>query len=174
MTEHAVAKFEALILPHLDSAYTFARYILRDEHDAQDAVQEAALRAFRGFSSYRGGDPRSWLLVIVRNVCFTSIRRHRGEPLTTLPHENGSAALIEPRSADEHAIAESDATAIREAVASLPVEFREVIILRELQALSYAEIGEIVGIPLGTVMSRLSRGRRGLSQRLAHLARGVG
>jgi RNA polymerase sigma-70 factor (ECF subfamily) len=174
VTEHAVAKFEALILPHLDSAYTFARYILRDEHDAQDAVQEAALRAFRGFSSYRGGDPRSWLLVIVRNVCFTSIRRHRGEQLTPLPHDSGTAALIEPRSADESAIAESDATAIREAVASLPVEFREVIILRELQGLSYAEIGKIVGVPLGTVMSRLSRGRRGLSQRLAHLARGVG
>jgi RNA polymerase sigma-70 factor (ECF subfamily) len=167
MAEQDVAQFEALIVPHLDAAYTLARYLLRDEHDAQDAVQDAALRAFRHFEGFRGGDARGWFMAIVRNRCFTRLRsdRRAAQITAVLPHHYGSVAT-EPRSADAAAIEESDRAAIAQAVASLPAEYREVIVLRELQDLSYSEISGVVGVPIGTVMSRLSRARRRLAKAL--------
>ena len=175
MSEDRVAQFESLILPHLDAAYTFARYMLRDAHDAQDAVQDASLRAYRHFNTFRGGDARAWFLVIVRNVCLSQQRRTRSEErLTTSSEVASDERAVEPIATDAAAVSESDMTAIRRAVAGLPVEFREVVVLRELHELSYAEIGKVVGLPLGTVMSRLARARRTLAQRLGHLTREVG
>jgi RNA polymerase sigma-70 factor (ECF subfamily) len=162
-------RFNAVILPHLDAAYSLACYLLRDEHNAQDVVQDAALRAFRYLNSYRDGDPRAWFLAIVRNCCLTWHRRHRHDRLTIpLAPEHASAAL-EAREADAQAIEASDRAAISRAVAELPVVFREVIILREVQGMSYAQIGTVIGVPIGTVMSRLSRARRRLASILGSL-----
>jgi len=175
VSEDRVAQFESLILPHLDAAYTFARYMLRDAHDAQDAVQDASLRAYRHFNTLRGGNARAWFLVIVRNVCRSQQRRTRSEErLTTSSEVAGDERAVEPIATDAAALRESDMTAIRRAVAALPAEFREVVVLRELNDLSYAEISKVVGIPIGTVMSRLARARRTLAQRLGHLTREVG
>lgn len=163
MGQQQVERFEELILPHLDDAYTLARYLLRDEHDAQDATQDAALRAFRYFDNFRDGDARAWFLVIVRNCCRTWRRRHHSDRLT-VPFTDDHASIVQDsRATDAVAIERSDRAAIERAVASLPVEFREVIVLRELQGLSYAQIGSVVGVPVGTVMSRLSRARKRLT-----------
>ena len=161
-------RFEELILPHLDTAYTLARYLLRDEHDAQDVVQEASLRAFRHFGGYRGGDARAWFLAIVRNCCL-SFQRKRSAPRVVPLLAEHDAAAVEPRGADARAMERSDRFAIERAVAALPAEYREVIVLREVEGLSYAEISEVAGVPIGTVMSRLSRAR----QRLAAALRGL-
>src|SRR6476469_9247519 len=163
MASAETERFEALIIPHLDSAYTLARYILRDEHDAQDAVQDAALRAFRYFSSYRGGDPRAWFFTIVRNCCHTLRQRNPTVPLPDSIIEEVSQSLYDPTETDSSAIEHSQQVAIMRAVQSLPVEFREIIVLREIQELSYAEISEVTGVPAGTVMSRLSRARKRLA-----------
>jgi RNA polymerase sigma-70 factor (ECF subfamily) len=160
-------RFDAVILPHVDAGYTLACYLLRDEHDAQDVVQDAALRAFRYFDSYRDGDARAWFLAIVRNCCLTWQRRHRNDRLTVpLASEHASAAR-ELRETDARAIEASERAAINRAVAELPAEFREIIILREVQGMSYAEISTVVGVPIGTVMSRLSRARRRLASVLS-------
>ena len=156
-------RFEALIVPHLDAAYTLARYMLRDEHDAQDAVQDAALRAFRYFNTYRDGDPRAWFLTIVRNCCHTWRQRNPVIPSNYSLAEEMSQALYDPTETDSSAIQNSQQAAITRAVQSLPVEFREVIVLREIQELSYAEITQVTGVPIGTVMSRLSRARKRLA-----------
>jgi RNA polymerase sigma-70 factor (ECF subfamily) len=163
MASSETDRFEALIIPHLDAAYTLARYVLRDEHDAQDAVQDAALRAFRYFSTYRDGDPRAWFLAIVRNCCHTLRRRNPAIPLNDSLVEEMSQSLYEPTETDSLAIEKSQQAAITRAVQNLPVEFREVIVLREVQELSYAEISEVTGVPIGTVMSRLSRARKRLA-----------
>jgi RNA polymerase sigma factor (sigma-70 family) len=156
-------RFEELILPHLDDAYTLARYLLRDEHDAQDVVQDAALRAFKYFNSFRDGDPRAWFMVIVRNCCMTWRRRHHIDTMTVPYADDHLSAAGESPSADAAAIEQSDRAALARVVGALPVEFREVIVLRELQGLSYAQISEVVGVPVGTVMSRLSRARKRLA-----------
>jgi RNA polymerase sigma-70 factor (ECF subfamily) len=160
-------RFEALIIPHLDAAYTLARYMLRDEHDAQDAVQDAALRAFRYFASYREGDPRAWFLAIVRNCCHTWRQRNQTIPLNDSFAEV-SQTLRAANETDSSAIERSERAAITRAVQGLPVEFREVIVLREIQDLSYAEISQITGVPIGTVMSRLSRARKRLAALLGN------
>ena len=159
-----LARFEALILPHLDPAYTLARYLLRHDEDAQDATHDAVLRALRHFGGFRGEDARAWLLTIVRNTCYTWHRRSRtnekeiafDEELhsETGAEENPEAALL--RAADRDTVSR--------ALDALPAEFREVIVLRELQGLSYREIAELTEVPIGTVMSRLSRARRYLEQ----------
>lgn len=170
MAQQQVERFEDLILPHLDDAYTLARYLLRDEHDAQDAVQDAALRALRHFSGYRDGDARAWFLTIVRNCCFTLQSRQRND-LSTIPLvDDHSPAIRDSRQADDLAIERSDRAMIARAVSALPIEFREVIVLREIQQLSYAHISAIVGVPIGTVMSRLSRARKRLSAALGSSA----
>ncbi|MDQ6633243.1 MAG: sigma-70 family RNA polymerase sigma factor [Gemmatimonadota bacterium] len=166
MAQHHRERFEALILPHLDDAYTLARYLLRNEHDAQDVVQDAALRAFRYFDRYRDGDPRAWFLAIVRNCCFTWRRRHRSDRLTISFDDEVAPALEGSTATDALAIAQSDRAALERAVGSLPIEFREVVVLREVQGMSYSQIAAVIGVPIGTVMSRLSRARMRLAAAL--------
>ena len=170
MAPRSLEQLEALILPHLDDAYTLARYLLRDEHDAQDAVQDAALRAVRYAEGFRDGDARAWFLVIVRNCCLTRRKRRKTEPLTISIGGDDAPALADSRGADELAIQRSTREALARAVSALPVEFREVIVLREIQQLSYAQISDVVGVPIGTVMSRLSRARKRLAVALGHMS----
>src|SRR5437870_618130 len=121
-------RFERVVLPHLDDAYTLARYLLRDEHDAQDAVQDAALRALRYFETYREGDARAWLLAIVRNSCYTLQRRRRNDRSTiSIGEDHVLPTLHDPHPADAEAIAASERLALERALGQLPVEFREVI-----------------------------------------------
>jgi len=174
MAHSDVERFERVILPHLDDAYTLAHYLLRDEHDVQDAVQEAVLRALRFFHGYRDGDPRAWLLTIVRNCCHSWQRSRRTDRLTVeYGDDDVSTRLYATERADSRAIAASDQAAITRAVAALPVEYREVIVLRELHELSYKEISNMTGVPMGTVMSRLARARERLADALGMLERGV-
>jgi RNA polymerase sigma factor (sigma-70 family) len=158
--------FEARILPHLDDAYTLARHVLGDEHDAQDAVQDAALRAFRHFAGFRGDNARAWFLAIVRNCCLT-LREGGAVDRATVPFGEQHLSIVrDDESADASAIAQSERAQVERALADMPIEFREVLVLREVQGLSYAEISDIVGVPAGTVMSRLSRARRRLAAKL--------
>jgi RNA polymerase sigma-70 factor, ECF subfamily len=162
----AVARFEETALPHLDAAYSLARHLLRNEHDAEDVVQDAYLRALRHFGGYRGGDMRSWLLTIVRHTCYSWLRRHKMDILST---EFDEAVHGDSRTADdpeEEMLRGALRDALDQAIEGLPIEFREVVILREVQGLSYAEIAQVVGIPVGTVMSRLSRARQRLQRAL--------
>jgi len=167
-TEVAVlTSFEEAMLPHLDAAHNLAKWLLRNEQDAQDVVQEAYLRAFRSFAGFRGSNGRAWLLTIVRNTAYTLLKKNRSADLTTTfdeeihasGHESASPAMIL-----EHA---EDAELIKNAMDELPAEFREILSLRHQESLSYNEIGEILKIPLGTVMSRLARARSKLKEFLA-------
>lgn len=169
MESSELERFEAVVLPHLDAAYTLARYLTRNDQDAQDVVQDASLRALRYFQGFRGAgsaEGRAWLLAIVRNTAYTRRQRHRADALTTEFDEERHSEAV----ADEHPAAgieaESDRAALRRAIDELPPEFREVIVLRELEGLSYKEISDVVGVPVGTVMSRLSRARRRLEAAL--------
>src|SRR5213592_2947748 len=162
-----LASFEAAILPHLDAAHNLAKWLLRNEQDAQDVVQEAYLRAFKSFGGFHGSNGRAWLLTIVRNTAYMLLKKNRAVDLTTtfdeeihaIGHESASPAAIL-----EHA---EDAEVITKALDELPAEFREVLTLRHQEGLSYKEIGEIVKIPTGTVMSRLARARAKLKEYLA-------
>jgi len=156
-------RFEAATLPHLDAAYNLARWLLRDDQAAQDVVQEAYLRALRYFDGLRGGDARPWLLSIVRNTCFTWLRE-RGHPAVEFDEARDSdqfdPALHTPTDGPAQLLERKlDRARVNVAIAALPPMFREMLILRELESLSYEDIAGIVGIPLGTVMSRLSRAR---------------
>jgi len=162
MAEQQVQRFEQMVLPHLDDAYTLARYLLRDEHDAQDAVQNAVLRALRHFEGFRHGDPRAWLLTIVRNCCY-DWHKGRMERSTVSFNESEAESIADSRATDDLVIEGTEQDRIRAAVDALPAELREVIVLRELNELSYREISEVVGAPMGTVMSRLSRARNRLA-----------
>jgi RNA polymerase sigma-70 factor (ECF subfamily) len=163
MTDGSLQRFERVVLPHLDDAYTLARYLLRDEHDAQDVVQEASLRALRYFEGYSGGDARAWLLAIVRNCSRTWRKRHRFDERTVPFDEAADISTSEADAPDVAAVQASEQARVQHAIDSLPDEFREVIVLREVQDLSYREIGDIVGVPIGTVMSRLARARKRLA-----------
>jgi RNA polymerase sigma-70 factor (ECF subfamily) len=173
VTEGIADRFERVMLPHLDDAYTLARYLLRDEHDAQDVVQDAALRALRYFEGFSGDDARAWLLAIVRNCALDWRRRHRVDersvPFDDVAHGSAGAA----RDADAAAIAWSERARVQRALDELPFEFREVIVLREVQELRYREISDVLGVPIGTVMSRLARARRQLAALLDPDAREV-
>ena len=154
--------FEEAVMPHLDAAYNLARWLTRNEADAQDMVQEAYLRALRFFGGFHGTDARAWLLTIVRNTCYTWLKRSRSPELSgdfdevVLTKESD-----EPNPEASHFL-KVQSQLINEAIEKLPIEFREVVILRELEELSYKEIASITGIPIGTVMSRLSRARKRL------------
>ena len=165
--EHELASFEAMMLPCMDAAHNLARWLLRNEQDAQDVVQEAYLRAFRSFAGFRGSNGRAWLLTIVRNTAYTLLKKNRAVDLTTAFDEEIHATgyeSVSPATILEHA---EDAELIKNAMDGLPAEFREILILRHQENLSYNEIGDILKIPIGTVMSRLARARGKLKQYLA-------
>ena len=162
MQELKHTRFEQTVLSHLDAAYNLARWLTQDDHDAEDVVQEACLRAFRFFDGFRGGDSRAWLLTIVRHTCYTWLKKNRGHELVSFDEELDN--VESEASAEELLLASVDQQSLRKALAELPVEFREVIVLRELEELSYKEIAHIAGVPLGTVMSRLARARKRLEQ----------
>jgi RNA polymerase sigma-70 factor (ECF subfamily) len=158
--------FEQTVLPHLDAAYNLARWLAGNEHDAQDVAQEACLRAFRFFGNFRGDNARAWFLVIVRNTFHTWLRKNR-PPQVMLELADEALALEDVSVNAEILNARlGDAEAVRRAVADLPVEFREIIILREMEGFSYQEIAEAADIPIGTVMSRLARARKQLQKQL--------
>jgi len=165
--EHELASFEETMLPHMDAAHNLAKWLLRNEQDAQDVVQEAYLRAFKSFGGFHGSNGRAWLLTIVRNTSYTLLKKNRAVDLTTtfdeeihaFGHDSASPATIL-----EHA---EDAELIRGVMDKLPTEFREILTLRHQEGLSYKEIADIVKIPTGTVMSRLARARAKLKEYLA-------
>ena len=160
-------RFEQLILPHLDAAYNLARWLMHNDQDAQDMVQEAYLRAFRFFQGFRGGDGRVWLLTIVRNTCYTWLQQHQADELIVSFQEelhDVECEALNPEALLLHRITQQR---LKDALEALPVEFREVMILRELEELSYKEISAIAHVPMGTVMSRLARARKWLQRYLA-------
>ncbi len=159
--------FEQAVLPHLDAAYNLARWLAGNDHDAQDVVQEASLRAFKFFGSFRGENARGWLLSIVRNTFYTWLRKNR--PLETMVEIDDQTLDIEDVSANAEGVNLQfvDADAVQRAIAELPAEFREIVILREMEGFSYKEIADLAEVPIGTVMSRLARARRLLQKRLA-------
>lgn len=159
-----LAGFERNVLPHLPAAYNLARWLTRNDHDAEDVVQEAYLRAFRFFSGYRGGDSRAWLLAIVRNVFYTLAQRNHSRESTTVADDAIESIESPSLGPEARLLQTADRQRLRQALEQLPLEYREVIVLRELEELSYKEIAEIAGIPLGTVMSRLARARKRLQQ----------
>ena len=164
------ARFEQLVLPHLDAAFNLARWILRGRADAEDVAQEAMLRAFRFFRGFHGGDVRAWLLQIVRNNCYTWLEKNRPMELTTeFDEELYPQAGANPESL---AIAGDNRERLTRALEELPPRFREVLILREIQGMSYREIADITGVPLGTVMSSLSRARGRLRHTLTTMMHG--
>jgi RNA polymerase sigma-70 factor (ECF subfamily) len=159
--------FEETVLPHLDAAYNLARWLAGNDHDAQDVAQEASLRAFRFFGSFRGENARAWLLTIVRNTFYTW-RRKNCPPENTVEIDDETLAAEDALANAESVNPQfSDADAVRRAIAELPLEFRETIILREMEGFSYQEIAELAEVPIGTVMSRLARGRKLLQKHLA-------
>jgi RNA polymerase sigma-70 factor (ECF subfamily) len=161
------AEFEAAVLPHLDAAYNLARWLLRSEHEAEDVVQEAYLRALRFFGGFRGSDSRGWLLTIVRNVSYTWLRKRRPEELTLSLDEEIHGREEGGPSPEGEVLRRAVGRSVKQALETLPLELREVIVLRELEGLSYAEIASVAEIPIGTVMSRLSRARSRLRNLLA-------
>jgi RNA polymerase sigma-70 factor (ECF subfamily) len=166
-----LARFEQVIVPHLDAAYNLARWLTGNDHDAEDVVQEATLRAMQFFGGFHGERGRSWLLAIVRNTCFTWLKKHRGrEPAVNFDEDLHSPAG-DPLDPQAILLREEDRQALQQSLEELPPEFREVIVLRELEGLSYQEIATIAAIPVGTVMSRLARGRGRLQQRLTERMR---
>jgi RNA polymerase sigma factor (sigma-70 family) len=165
------ARFEKLVMPHLDAAYNLARWLSRNEHDAQDIVQEAFLRAFRFFDGFRGSNSRSWLLSIVRNTTYNVLAKNRKNDVTVLFDEQLHGAEGDIGNPLSPLLGEGDQTRIRQAIEELPVEYRELTILRELEGLSYKELAEVAQVPIGTVMSRLARARKQLYGRLTELFR---
>jgi RNA polymerase sigma-70 factor (ECF subfamily) len=154
------ARFERQVLPHVDAAYNLARWLTRNDHDAEDVLQEAMLRAYRFFGGLRG-EARPWLLAIVRNACWSWLQANR--PAELAADEAGEPDAPGPESILAR---ELDRRAVNAAIAGLPVPFREALVLRELEDLSYKDIARIAGIPIGTVMSRLARARRLLAEAL--------
>ena len=153
-------------MPHLDAAYNLARWLTGNDHDAADVVQEAFLRALHFFGGFRGDQGRAWLLAIVRHTCFTWLKKHRGQVPALMFDEEMHSTACESTNPEQLLMREEDQQLLRQALEELPVEYREIIVLRELEGLSYKEIADIAKVPVGTVMSRLARGRDRLQQRL--------
>ena len=172
LEHHHVPNFEQAVLPHLDAAYNLARWLTRNDQDAEDVVQEAYLRAFRFFPGFRGGDARAWLLKIVRNSCYTWIHANRRQKDAIEFDEDLFFPDSRPLNPEEAMLQNDNGAMVRKALEQLPVNAREVLVLRELQGMSYKEIADITGLPAGTVMSTLSRARDRLRQVLAELTKG--
>jgi len=156
----------AFLVAHLDAAYNLARWLMRNEADAEDSVQEAYLRAAGHFAGFRGGDGRAWLLTIVRNICYSRLSQKEASGHTDFDEAIHSAAGRQTASPETAVLLAERTELVKKSLAGLPAEYREILVLRELEQLSYREIANIEGIPLGTVMSRLSRARRQLQQTL--------
>ena len=160
------SRFEQAILPHLDAAYNLARWLMRNEDEAADAVQDACLRALRFIGGFRGGDGRVWLLAIVRNTCYSRLKGGKTRDMETEFDDeihSPDTATTNPEALLERS---RDGEALRRALEELPEEFREIIVMRELEGMAYKEIPDVAGVPIGTVMSRLARARKRLQQRL--------
>jgi RNA polymerase sigma-70 factor, ECF subfamily len=165
--------FEAVVLPHLDAAYNLARWLVRDTTAAEDVVQEAMLRALTYFGSFKGVNPRGWLLQIVRNVAYSSTHLDRGRQLVPIDEEGAAGGEMLTSAADDPEAALIRARGnrqVRDLIAALPVELREPLVLRELEELSYKEIAEVTRTPIGTVMSRLFRARQLLARAAAEVS----
>jgi len=175
-SEDDQARFRSVVLPHLAQAYALARWLTGDRADAEDVVQEACLRAFRGIGGFSGVNPRAWLLTIVRHAAYTWLGKNRSrsllmvDDLEAVEREQASASTSSehgPETPEAAMIAKADAARLEAAIADLPVPFREALVLRDVQGLDYREIAEVTRVPIGTVMSRLARARRRLIERLA-------
>jgi RNA polymerase sigma-70 factor, ECF subfamily len=158
--------FEQTVLPHLDAAYNLARWLAGNDHDAQDVAQEASLRAYKFYGAFRGENPRAWLLTIVRNTFYNWLAKNRPPEIAGDLDDEAQAVEDPAANADAVNLRLADLEAVRQAIAGLPVEFREIIVLREMEGFDYKEIAELAGVPIGTVMSRLARARKLLHKRL--------
>jgi RNA polymerase sigma-70 factor, ECF subfamily len=163
--------FEQTVLPHLDAAYNLARWLIRSPADAEDVVQEACLRALRFFDGFRGGDSRAWLLKIVRNTCYSWVKKNRPTELSDEFDEAVHSSEVVGEDAEAELVSRAEIERVRTALETLPVAFREVLVLREIEELSYKEISDVTGVPMGTVMSSLSRARQRLREELRAPAR---
>ena len=150
--------FEQVFLPHLDAAFNLARWLLRNDQDAEDAVQEAYMRAYKSFARFRGGDGKAWFMTILRNVCYTMIKKLRSHE-TPEPFDEEIHQPVGESEMQEAFRKKANAESLHGALEKLPDEFREIIVLHDLEGLAYKEIASVVGIPIGTVMSRLARAR---------------
>jgi len=159
-----------MVLPHMDAAYNLARWLTRNDHDARDVVQEAALRAYRFLDGLRG-EARPWFLALVRNACMTWLKANRPAELAGMDPSSAELQLIEEDTPETLALRVLDRRMLNEALAALPAHFREALILREMEDLAYKDIAHITGVPIGTVMSRLARGRRLLAESLRAISR---
>lgn len=157
-----LTEFERQVLPHLNAAYNLARFLMRNDQNAEDVVQDAALRAFRFFESFRGDNSRAWFLTIVRNTAFTAMKRNRTNEEAVVFDDELHGAQVPPLEQGIALDRAYDRQTVRTAIEQLPAEFREAITLRELEGMSYKEIADIAGVPIGTIMSRLARARRQL------------
>jgi len=173
LVDAEIGSFDEIILPHLDGAYNFARWLVRNSDDAEDVVQEACLRAFRYFGTFRGGNARAWLLRIVRTTSFSWLQKNRGRQLETEFDEEIHRGGGEDLDPETLLLQRGNTQLVDQAMRQLPDRLREVLVLRELEGLSYKEIADVVGIPMGTVMSTLSRARERL-HRLSDLVRRQG
>jgi RNA polymerase sigma factor (sigma-70 family) len=169
--QNKLASFETAVLPHLDAAFNLARWLTRNDADAQDVVQEAYLRAFKFFGGFHGENGRAWLLGIVRNTSYTWMQRNRSTELNVPLDDEQPEPQGDGLSPEELLLQKADAEMLRQAMEELPLEFREVLVLRELEEMSYKQIALVADLPLGTVMSRLARARKRLQQILASQTR---
>lgn len=167
-----LALFEQTILPHLNAAYNLARWLMRNDHDAEDVTQEAYLRAFRFFDSFKGGDGKAWLLTVVRNTSRTWRRRTMNGETNVLFDERIHSSGDEIKDPERRLVEESKLETLRECMELLPAEYREVVVMREMEEMSYKEISEAAAVPIGTVMSRVSRARKRLQDCAARRTKG--
>jgi RNA polymerase sigma-70 factor (ECF subfamily) len=164
--QYPAGNVEETLLPHLDAAYNLARWLVRNPADAEDVVQEAFLRAMRFFDGFRGGDSRAWLLKIVRNTSYSWIRKNRPTERFDEFDETVHRGEILGEDAEAKLVSRSESERVAKAIEALPAVFREVLVLREFEGLSYKEISDLTGVPMGTVMSSLSRARQRLREDL--------
>ena len=166
-----IGSFDEIILPHLDAAHNLARWLVRRSDDAEDVVQEACLRAFRYFGTFRGGNARAWLLSIVRTTAYRRLQKNRAQQLATEFNEEVHSEGCEALNPETLLLQRADTQLLEQAMNHLPVRLREVLMLRELEGSSYKEIADVVGVPMGTVMSTLFRARERLRQTASELVR---
>jgi RNA polymerase sigma-70 factor, ECF subfamily len=166
MKQDRLPDFEQIVLPHLDAAYNLARWLIRSPTDAEDVVQEACLRAMRFFEGFRGGDSRAWVLKIVRNTSYSWLKKNSSGELTDEFDETLHSDECPREGAEAKLLAQAESNQVRAALETLPTAFREVLVLREVEGLSYKEISDVTGSPMGTVMSSLSRARQRLRHKL--------